>query len=586
MKIFKNTIQDNYVTNSNIWVVDETFFSSQFSLFLVTNLKTRAILGFGFKVNKTNQTNNAELHSDDIFELYQELTNEFAMPLKIHFDQKPSYQSQKIIEWSNQNNIELSITNGPNENQVAESVNSAIKKYFFYSVLKSTTNAFKQWRKTWPNEVKNISFEKKYKKTSLFHFLLNSDFFKNKLDVFLHIKEAIYIYNSKTNTKLLKSEFSRIEEETFNKKVFTQHPQSSLSTSSLAPAIIQTNHQAFRTVHQIQNIIQNKQLSSQIKQKLQDKFIVVQEPISIQDFLYELKEQATPEQKTILEAIFVTYSDQTQKQNELLKRIQFLQAEQDAAKDLIEELTEYKRKIENEQNQKNLQRLKRLNRKKKPKTQPFLKEYIPFLMNTINSSNHNLIIKTRLRIACICLILTGVRISELQSITLSQILLLLFKKFVPIDRVKRGRSSHKAYISKKGHQLLQEYQKDIFRIIEFFEIQESITEKTNFLSSPYIDHFLFSPVAQKGSKPINLSYFTTVLNNLLKNIPELNNKGIKLTTHSFRHGFITELWKKTGDIEFVRANIGHAQIGTTANYIHQIPDYEMRERLEQLEQLD
>lgn len=207
-------------------------------------------------------------------------------------------------------------------------------------------------------------------------------------------------------------------------------------------------------------------------------------------------------------------------------------------------------------------------------------------MNTINCSKHNFLIKTRLRVACICLILTGVRISELHSITLSQILLLFFKKFIPIDRVKRGRSSHKAYISKKGHQLLQEYQKDIFRIIEIFEIEESITEKTNFLSSPYIDRFLFSPITKKGLKPINISYFTTALNDLLKNIPELNDKGIKLTTHSFRHGFITELWKKTGDIEFVRANIGHAQIGTTANYIHQIPDYEMRERVEQLDQID
>lgn len=60
-----------------------------------------------------------------------------------------------------------------------------------------------------------------------------------------------------------------------------------------------------------------------------------------------------------------------QKQNELLKRIQFLQAEQDAAKDLIEELAEYKRKIEEEQNQKNLRRLKRLNRKKNQKLSHF-----------------------------------------------------------------------------------------------------------------------------------------------------------------------------------------------------------------------
>ena len=191
---------------------------SKDSIFLVTNLKTRAILGFGFKVNKTN---NAELHSEDILELYQELTKEFSMPIKIHSDQKPSYQSQEILEWSYENNIELSTinVNGPNENQVAESINSAIKKYFFYSVLQSTTNAFKQWRKTWPNNCKNISPTRKYKETSLFEILLHSDFLKNQLDVFSHIKKAIHIYNSKQNTALLKSEFSRPE---LKKKLITK----------------------------------------------------------------------------------------------------------------------------------------------------------------------------------------------------------------------------------------------------------------------------------------------------------------------------------------------------------------------------
>lgn len=42
-------IQQNYITNENICSVDETFLSKQFVLFLVINLKTRAILGFGLK---------------------------------------------------------------------------------------------------------------------------------------------------------------------------------------------------------------------------------------------------------------------------------------------------------------------------------------------------------------------------------------------------------------------------------------------------------------------------------------------------------------------------------------------------------
>ena len=33
-----------------------------------------------------------------------------------------------------------------------------------------------------------------------------------------------------------------------------------------------------------------------------------------------------------------------------------------------------------------------------------------------------------------------------------------------------------------------------------------------------------------------------------------------LTSHGFRIGFITKLWRDTGDIEFVRQAIGHAKI--------------------------
>ena len=39
-----------------------------------------------------------------------------------------------------------------------------------------------------------------------------------------------------------------------------------------------------------------------------------------------------------------------------------------------------------------------------------------------------------------------------------------------------------------------------------------------------------------------------------------------ISSHSFRVGFITQLWRDTNHIEFVRQAIGHAKINTTSQY--------------------
>ena len=41
-----NVLKSRYVTDGNIWTVDETIFNLDTKLFMVINLKTRAILGF------------------------------------------------------------------------------------------------------------------------------------------------------------------------------------------------------------------------------------------------------------------------------------------------------------------------------------------------------------------------------------------------------------------------------------------------------------------------------------------------------------------------------------------------------------
>jgi site-specific recombinase XerC len=47
-----------------------------------------------------------------------------------------------------------------------------------------------------------------------------------------------------------------------------------------------------------------------------------------------------------------------------------------------------------------------------------------------------------------------------------------------------------------------------------------------------------------------------------------------ITSHSFRIGYITKLWKDSKDIEFVKQSIGDSNLGTTSAYLNKL-DYEI-----------
>ena len=82
-----------------------------------------------------------------------------------------------------------------------------------------------------------------------------------------------------------------------------------------------------------------------------------------------------------------------------------------------------------------------------------------------------------------------------------------------------------------------------------------------------------NPQKKITSKEINL-----VLRNLSKNLPDNPN----LTSHSFRIGFISQLWRDTGDIEFVRQAIGHSKLESTSSYVENLTDEDRRLRMEQI----
>ena len=55
-----------------------------------------------------------------------------------------------------------------------------------------------------------------------------------------------------------------------------------------------------------------------------------------------------------------------------------------------------------------------------------------------------------------------------------------------------------------------------------------------------------------------------------------------ITSHSFRIGYITKLWKDTKDIEYVRQTMGHRNLNSTSAYVNKLSDQERRDRMEQL----
>jgi len=57
---------------------------------------------------------------------------------------------------------------------------------------------------------------------------------------------------------------------------------------------------------------------------------------------------------------------------------------------------------------------------------------------------------------------------------------------------------------------------------------------------------------------------------------------LNITSHSFRIGYITQLWKDSKDIEFVKQSMGHRRINTTSAYVTKLSDQERRELIDQI----
>jgi site-specific recombinase XerD len=204
----------------------------------------------------------------------------------------------------------------------------------------------------------------------------------------------------------------------------------------------------------------------------------------------------------------------------------------------------------------------RANRKRLPKRQPMLPEIYRLLIQATESPSYT---SVRLRIAFCLLTVTGIRINELLPLKVYQLQTLLEYHWIGINRSKRGPANHKAFLTREGKKLVEKRKKD-FEFIFLMKNKDSYI----FTSESNHDKMLSRETI---TKDVN-----KVIRSVSKSLPDQPN----ITSHSFRVGYISKLWKDTKDIEFVKQSIGHRRIDTTSSYVEKLSDQERQERTLQL----
>jgi len=161
----------------------------------------------------------------------------------------------------------------------------------------------------------------------------------------------------------------------------------------------------------------------------------------------------------------------------------------------------------------------------------------------------------RLRVAFCLLAVTGVRVNELLPLRVNQLKTILNEHWIGIDRSKRGPSNHKAFLTREGKRIVSERKKDF-----------------NFLFLMKPDNSYIFTCETNNDKPLVRETITRYINKVMRAVSNDMESKPNITSHSFRVGYITQLWKDTKDIEFVRQSIGHQRIDSTSSYVKDLTD--------------
>jgi site-specific recombinase XerD len=172
----------------------------------------------------------------------------------------------------------------------------------------------------------------------------------------------------------------------------------------------------------------------------------------------------------------------------------------------------------------------------------------------------------RLRVAFCLLTVTGIRINELLPLKVYQLQTLLKSDWIGINRSKRRPANHKAFLTYEGKKLVGNRKKDF----EFIFLMKNE------------DSYIFTAESNHDKMP-SRETITKSVNKIMRSVSNSLPNQPNITSHGFRIGYISELWKDTKDIEFVKQTVGHRNLDSTSSYVNQITDQERQKRISDIE---
>jgi integrase len=198
-------------------------------------------------------------------------------------------------------------------------------------------------------------------------------------------------------------------------------------------------------------------------------------------------------------------------------------------------------------------------RKRLSKRDPINSEIYKLLIEESEGPNY---IAIRTRIAICLLTVTGIRVGELLPLKVGQLKTLLNQGWISIDRLKRGPVNHKAFLTTEGKKIVKARKKD-------FEFLFLMKNK---------DSYIFTS-DRKPNQTLRRETITIDVNRVTRHVSKGLPDKPQITSHSFRTGYISQLWKDTKDIEFVKQTIGHRSLNSTSGYVSNMTDQERQNRI-------
>ena len=194
------------------------------------------------------------------------------------------------------------------------------------------------------------------------------------------------------------------------------------------------------------------------------------------------------------------------------------------------------------------------NRKNLPKYDPLTRYIYKRLIEYAIDPNYT---SVKLRIAFCLLAITRIRINELLFLKVDQLQTLLEAHSIRINSSKWRPTSHKAFLTSEGRKVVKARKRD-------FEFLFLMKDENSYVFTS----------DQKPNQKLGRQTITMDVNKVMHSVSNLLPSKPNITSHSFRIGYISQLWKDTKDIEFVRQTIGHRSLNSTSNYVSDISDEE------------